>query len=625
MNTSESNLSAESPDLVPENIQEDASEQNTTQAEELQEFDYTTLDLEGLVDKLQHLIENYEIQKISKHVRAIKEAFDFELRKDQKIALDQFVADGNNEIDFKFESPQQNAFEKLHKKFRDEKRKFNRQFEKQLDENLITKKEIISQIKDLIATDENLNSTFKAFKELQEQWKSTGPVPKLANDDLWKTYHHHVERFYDFVYLNKELRDRDFKHNYQEKLKIVEKAEQLSEEKDFRRAYAELQVLHKIWKEDLGPVAKEQREEIWERFSAATKVMHNKKQEFQKVLDLEFEENLKQKNTVIDQIAHLVSNMANNHSKVQNQIKEFEQLREQFYKIGRVPSKSQKEIINRLKAVTKDFNTKKNQFYKAQKKSQQENLRLKKELVVKANALKDSDDFKNVTPEMIKIQNDWKNIGHIPRNQSEKLWQEFKNACNHYFDRINKEKNQVQKEEDKNFKAKMNILEELKKFNPEKDQEKNLKLINELMMRWDATGYVPRHKMKQLSTYQKLIEKCYSKMGLTPEQAEFLSFDQKFDLLTTQEDVNAIQKERMRIREKVNQLKDQTRQLENNLQFFANAKDDNPLVNNVLKEIEQHNEAIQGWNEKSKQLNILVHKLTKAQTEESAVEESDEG
>ncbi|MGB2243274.1 MAG: DUF349 domain-containing protein [Flavobacteriaceae bacterium] len=625
MNTSESNLSAESPDVVPENIQEDASEQNTTQAEELQEFDYTTLDLDGLVDKLQHLIENYEIQKISKHVRAIKEAFDFELRKEQKIALDQFVADENNEIDFKFESPQQNAFEKLHKKFRDEKRKFNRQFEKQLEENLITKKEIISQIKDLIATDENLNSTFKAFKELQEQWKSTGPVPKLVNDDLWKTYHHHVERFYDFVYLNKELRDRDFKHNYQEKLKIVEKAEQLSEEKDFRRAYAELQVLHKIWKEDLGPVAKEQREEIWERFSAATKVMHNKKQEFQKVLDLEFEENLKEKNTVIDQIAHLVSNMANNHSKVQNQIKEFEQLREQFYKIGRVPSKSQKEIINRLKAVTKDFNTKKNQFYKAQKKSQQENLRLKKELVVKANALKDSDDFKNVTPEMIKIQNDWKNIGHIPRNQSEKLWQEFKNACNHYFDRINKEKNQVQKEEDKNFKAKMNILEELKKFNPEKDQEKNLKLINELMMRWDATGYVPRHKMKQLSTYQKLIEKCYSKMGLTPEQAEFLSFDQKFDLLTAQEDVNTIQKERMRIREKVNQLKDQTRQLENNLQFFANAKDDNPLVNNVLKEIEQHNEAIQGWNEKSKQLNILVHKLTKAQTEESAVEESDEG
>lgn len=625
MNTSESNLSAESPDVVPENIQEEASEQNTTQAEELQEFDYTTLDPEALVDKLQHLIENYEIQKISKHVRAIKEAFDFELRKEQKIALDQFVADGNNEIDFKFESPQQNAFEKLHKKFRDEKRKFNRQFEKQLEENLIAKKEIISQIKDLIATDENLNSTFKAFKELQEQWKSTGPVPKLVNDDLWKTYHHHVERFYDFVYLNKELRDRDFKHNYQEKLKIVEKAEQLSEEKDFRRAYAELQVLHKIWKEDLGPVAKEQREEIWERFSAATKVMHNKKQEFQKVLELEFEENLKQKNTVIDQIAHLVSNMANNHSKVQNQIKEFEQLREQFYKIGRVPSKSQKEIINRLKAVTKDFNTKKNQFYKAQKKSQQENLRLKKELVVKANALKDSDDFKNVTPEMIKIQNDWKNIGHIPRNQSEKLWQEFKNACNHYFDRINKEKNQVQKEEDKNFKAKMNILEELKKFNPEKDQEKNLKFINELMMRWDATGYVPRHKMKQLSTYQKLIEKCYSKMGLTPEQAEFLSFDQKFDLLTTQEDVNAIQKERMRIREKVNQLKDQTRQLENNLQFFANAKDDNPLVNNVLKEIEQHNEAIQGWNEKSKQLNILVHKLTKAQTEESAVEDSDEG
>ena len=378
MNTSETHSSAESQDLVTENVQENDSKDTATQAEELQEVDYSTLNLESLVEKLQYLIENYEIQKINKHVRDIKDAFDFELRKEQKIALDQFISEGQDEANFRFESPLSKDFEKLHKKYRNEKRVFNRQFEKQLEENLIVKKEIINQIKGLIDADENLNSTFKNFKELQEKWKSTGPVPKVVNDDLWKTYHHHVERFYDFVYLNKELRDKDFKHNYQEKLKIVEKAEQLSEEADFRLAYSELQILHKIWKEDLGPVAKEQREEIWGRFRTATKVMHNKKQEFQKVLDLEFEENLNQKNKILDQITHLVSNTANNHNKVQNQIKEFEQLRDQFYKIGRVPNKRQKEIINRLKSLTKDFNSKKNQFYKAQKKNQQENLKLKK-------------------------------------------------------------------------------------------------------------------------------------------------------------------------------------------------------------------------------------------------------
>jgi len=624
MNTSETHLSPESQDLVPENLQEKDSKDSTTQPEELQEVDYSTLSLESLIEKLQYLIENYEIHKITKHVRDIKDAYDFELRKERKIALDQFISEGQDETNFSFESPLSKDFEKLHKKYRNEKRVYNRQFEKQLEENLIVKKEIINQIKALINADENLNSTFKNFKELQEQWKSTGPVPKVVNDDLWKTYHHHVERFYDFVYLNKELRDKDFKHNYQEKLKIVEKAEQLSNEVDFRRAYSELQILHKIWKEDLGPVAKEQREEIWERFSAATKEMHSKKQEFQKVLDLEFEENLNQKNKIIDQITHLVSNMANNHSKVQNQIKEFEQLRDQFYEIGRVPNKRQKEIINRLKGLTKDFNSKKNQFYKAQKKNQQENLRLKKELVEKANALKDSDDFKTITPEMIKIQNDWKKIGHIPRHQSETLWQEFKTACNHYFDRINKEKNQVQREEDKNFKAKKNILEELKKFTPGKEEKENLKFVNSLMMKWDSIGFVPRQKMKQLSNYQQLIEKCYTKMGLTSEQAEFMSFNQKFELLTEQEDVNSIQKERMRIREKVNELKDQTRQLENNLQFFANAKDDNPLVVNVLNDIKDHKDAIQGWNEKYKQLNILINKITKAQEEQESPLESNE-
>lgn len=622
MNTSETQSTAESQELVPENVQENDSKDSTTQAEELQEVDYNTLGLEALVEKLQYLIENYEIQKITKHVRDIKDAFDFELRKERKIALDQFISEGQDETNFRFESPLSKEFEKLHKKYRNEKRIYNRQFEKQLEENLIVKKEIINQIKALIDADENLNSTFKNFKELQEQWKSTGPVPKIVNDDLWKTYHHHVERFYDFVYLNKELRDKDFKHNYQEKLKIVEKAEQLSEEVDFRRAYSELQILHKIWKEDLGPVAKEQREEIWGRFSAATKVMHNKKQEFQKVLDLEFEQNLTHKNKILDQITHLVSNMANNHNKVQNQIKEFEQLRDQFYKVGRVPNKRQKEIINRLKSLTKDFNSKKNQFYKVQKKNQQENLKLKKELVERANALKDSDDFKTVTPEMIKIQNDWKKIGHIPRNQSETLWKEFKTACNHYFDRINKEKNQVQREEDKNFKAKKNILEELKKFTPGKEEKENLKFVNSLIMKWDSIGFVPRQKMKQLSNYQQLIEKCYAKMGLTSGQAEFLSFDQKFELLTQHEDVNSIQKERMRIREKVNELKDQTRQLENNLQFFANAKDDNPLVVNVLNDIKNHNEVIQGWNEKSKQLNILINKISKAQEDQQPPEDS---
>ena len=268
--------------------------------------------------------------------------------------------------------------------------------------------------------------------------------------------------FYDFLHLNRELRDLDFKHNLEEKQKIVERAEALGKEEDVNKAFRELQTLHKIWKEDIGPVAKEHREEIWERFSEATKVMHQRRQQYFKDLDKIFEKNLEKKNQIVEDIRNIAANIGQSHSEIQKQIKEVESLRESFFKAGKVPQKNNDESWSAFKDASRSFNRNKNAFYKNLKRNQQENLDKKKELLNLAISLKDSEDWETTTPEMKRIQREWKQIGHVPRKFSDKIWNEFKQACNQYFDRLHASRNKAYEAEMSNFEKKSKLLNEIK-------------------------------------------------------------------------------------------------------------------------------------------------------------------
>jgi hypothetical protein len=282
----EENTSQEDPQSeIDDSNAEDAEDVDNASRHSIPDLDYETLNMENLVGELQRLVKNEKVQTIKKNVDAIKAAFDVKFQDFLEQKKAEFIEGGGNEIDFRYNSVAKRQFNEVYGEYREKKDAYYKTLESNLQNNLKKRLELIERLKGLVNVEEDINDTYKNFKEIQKEWKNAGAIPRTHYNDVWKTYHHHMEIFYDFLNLNRELRDLDFKHNLEEKLKIIEKAEALQTETDIHKAFQELQTLHKIWKEDLGPVDKENREVVWDRFSAATKVIHEKRQEHFKSLE----------------------------------------------------------------------------------------------------------------------------------------------------------------------------------------------------------------------------------------------------------------------------------------------------------------------------------------------------
>ncbi|RIV69822.1 DUF349 domain-containing protein [Flagellimonas aequoris] len=612
----QSDDSNEAIDEIDESNAEDAEDSENEKRHYIPMLDYHSMPLENLVGELQRLVKNEKVQAIGRHVSAIKYEFDQKFQEFIEQKKEEFVSKGGNEIDFRYNSVAKRQFNEVYSDYREKRDQYYKQLEQNLKNNLHNRLQIIEELKGLIDVEEDINTTYNNFKELQERWKNAGPIPRTNYNDVWRTYHHHMEIFYDFLHLNRELRDLDFKHNLEEKQKLVERAEALADEPDLGKAFRELQTLHKIWKEDIGPVDKEHREEIWERFSNATKAMHQRRQEHFQELEKVFEKNLEKKQEIIASIAHIADHVADNHRGIQKQIKEVEALRDSFFKAGKVPQKVNEETWSHFKDAVRKFNRSKNSFYKNQKKDQQQNLEKKKELLDLALSLKDSDDWATVTPEMKRIQNEWKKIGHVPRKYSDKIWNEFKEACNHYFDRLHSDKNDAHKEEYENFDKKNACLERLKEFQLSGDKKKDLEAIKEFLAEWKQYGRIPYNKKHINGKFNKIVDALLKKLGVGRHESELLKYGNKVQELAKTEDNYAIGNERVFIRRKIDESKSEIRQLENNLQFFSGDSEDNPLVKEVIKNIDKQKEALQTWKEKLKKLNILEHKLNKEAEEE---------
>ena len=405
------------------------------------EESFESLSLEDLVNKFESLLENENSQNVRNNINKIKNSFNaaFAILIAEK--KDAFLADGGNVIDFNFTSPLKKRFNDLSKSFRERQQSFQKNRAQQLNQNLEIRLQIIEEIKGLINVEGDINSSYNTFKSLQERWRNTGQIPSTENNNTWNNYRHHVEIFYGFLHLNRDLRDLDYKHNLEQKQKIIQSTEELATETDLNRAFRELQALHKIWKEELGPVAKEFKDELWERFSAATKVINNKRQDYYGQLEETFNDNLVIKNDIIDKIKAISEKTSLVHKEWQANIKEIEALRDAFFKAGKVPSKQNEKTWTAFKDAVRIFNKNKNTYYKTLKKDQSENYRKKLELVEIAEQNKDSLDLETTLALMKDIQNRWKSIGHIPRKDSDKLWKRFRGACNLFFDRYHEQKN----------------------------------------------------------------------------------------------------------------------------------------------------------------------------------------
>ena len=445
---------------------------------------------------------------------------------------------------------------------------------------------------------------YKMFKIIQTRWRETGPIPRAKYNDTWRTYHHHVERFYDLLHLNNDLRDLDFKHNLEEKLKLVVRAEKLAELDDINVAFKELQVLHKLWKEEVGPIARDQREEVWERFSEATKKVHDQRHEFFKGLKSKYEDNIEKKLSVINEI--IAIDTTKNKSRVdwQKSIKEIEELRNKFFKIGQVPRAKSDEIWSKFKDATRKFNSEKNTYFKGIKKEHLENLNKKKLLIEQAVSLKDSDDWEATTAVMKKIQADWKNIGHVPRKYSDKLWKEFKDACNHFFDRLHSKEDAGNKEQLIIFNHKKELLSEIKAFS-EKNKDISIDLLKDYIAKWRDLGRVP-FEMRHIEVkFNKLVDKIVESNDIEKQEVEMLKFQNLVNSYLDQKNYRKLDSEQHFIRKKIDETIREIQQLENNIGFISNVTDDNPLVLNVRKQIDVYKEKLEIWKTKLNYLKQL--------------------
>ncbi len=592
----------EMDDAIAEDSEDDASNQR----HEIEMKDYHSLTMNELIKELESLVKNEKIPAIRDHVREIKIEFDAKFEEEMEQKKEEFLEEGGNIIDFHYSTPIKKKFDNIYFDFKEKRDNYYKALKQNLNENLKQRLAIIEELKGMIGLGADMNANFQQFKELQERWKKAGPVPRDQYHDLWRTYHHHVEHFYDFLHLDREFRDMDFKHNLEQKLKMIARAEELAKETNINRAFRELQMLHKMWKEEVGPVAKEYREDIWEKFSAATKQIHENRQAHFAELDKEREKNLEVKNDITAKIIAIAEEDIKSHNQAQKNIKKVEALREQFFKAGKVPRKDNEATWSAFKQGVRKFNRNKNAFYKNLKKEQYTNLEKKMELVEIAEKNQDSEDFKATTSLMKKIQNDWKKIGHVPRKDSDKIWKRFKKACNHYFNRLHAVQDEANKEEMEAFKAKKDLLDKTRELKLDGDHETNLKKIKTHIEEWKNLGRVPYNKRYIEGKFNKALDHLFSQLDMDKKEAEMIKYENRIQSLDEAEDTRKIEKEVIFLRKKISETKAEINQLENNLQFFSQDVDEsNPLVKEVLNNIEKHKNQLETWKAKLKKVRSL--------------------
>lgn len=584
---------------------EDAEDEGNKDRHTIELKEYDNMSLEALTSELERLVKNEKVQAIKNHVEGIKKEFDSQFNDLLEEKKADFLSDGGNEIDFYFTSPIQKQFKTIYKDYRNKLNEHRKNLDQNLKQNLANKLQIIEEIKGLLNVEENINTTYKHFKELQERWRQTGPIPRDKYNNAWNSYHHHVEMFYDFLHLNRDLRDLDFKHNLDKKLKIIERAEELAQDSDIMRAFRELQELHKMWKEELGPVDREYREAIWERFKASTKIINDKRQTFYQEIDKSYEKNLEIKLDIINKINDINNQETKSHGAWQSKIKAIETLRNDFFKAGKVPIKVNESTWAKFKAAVRTFNRQKNAFYKGLKKDQFTNLQKKLELIKIAEDNKDNEDIEVTTALMKKIQNDWKKIGHVPRKDSDKIWNQFKAACNHFFDRLNANRNAESKISLEAFSKKQELLEVLKSLKLTDDKEKDLETIKEYINQWNAIGRVPNDKRYIEGKYTKALDELFSNLNMDKDELEMIKFENKLEDLNNSDDNKNLDNERSFIRKRIDEIKAQINQLENNLQFFTNVDDTNPLVQEVHQNIDNHKDQLKLWTKKLSKIKEL--------------------
>ena len=611
MITEEPSAMQTTTEVESEDVEETQSDtDDEAEHHEIPTKNYENLSMDELVMEMEQLLEGNQINKIKTQIEDIKKEFlsQYHHLLDEK--REEFVEQNPETTEqFEYHLPAKAKFDQAYSQYREKKNAHFKKLQGDLQGNLDKRLEIVESMKTLINPAESMQDTLKHFNELRDQWKNIGPIPKDKYNHVWNNYHFHVENFYDYLHLDREARDLEFKHNLELKQKLVERAEALEYEPDTNTAFRALQGFHRMWKEEIGPVGKEHREEIWNQFSAATKKIHDRKDALNDEIKQREVTNLEIKQAIVAKIEELAQTKVNSHALWLKQADVVEGLRNDFFNAGKVPAESNEATWSTFKNAVRSFNILKNGFYKDLKKDQHDNLVKKTVLLEKALELKDSTDFETTTPIMMKIQDEWKTIGHVPRKNSDIIWKEFRGACNAYFENLKEQRSEVNQEEELAFAKKQELLEAVKAVELVGEHKADLDTIKSHIESWKAVGHVPRNKRHIDGKFNKVLDGLFEKLNVSRKDSEMLRFNNRVEHLAGEDGGRKLENEKIFIMRKIEEIQNEIFQLENNIQFFANAKNakkENPIVAEVRKNIEKHKESMDIWKDKLKQLRQIA-------------------
>ena len=556
--------------------------------------DYSQLSKAELVQRLGGLLSGKPIEKIRMGVESIKLNFykkhKAEIEKLRKEAED----NGGDQTAFVVEpDPLEDRLKELLKKYRDMKIDFNQKQEVEKHKNLQEKYKIIEEIKELVKSNESINDTFHQFRELQNHWRSVGVVPQANLKDLWETYHHYVEIFYDFIKINKDLRDLDLKKNLETKISICEKAEDLLLEPSIIKAFKSLQKLHEQWRET-GPVPQESKTELWERFKIITGKINKTHQEYFENLKDSQKQNLDSKTTLCERAEELASHEINSPKDWEECYQEMIELQKVWRTIGFAPKKDNNRIYGRFRSACDNFFARKREYFAHNKEEQQNNLQLKTDLCVQAEALKDSTEWKASSEDLINLQKKWKEVGPVPRKHSDQIWKRFRSACDHFFHRKSEHFSTIDSQYEDNLKLKLDLISEIESFEPTDSPEDNFQKLKDYQRRWSEIGFVPmKNKDEIQKKYRDVINKNFDSLKIDEGKKNLLKFKNKIENLSSKHQGGyKIEMERDKYINKLKQLENDVILWENNIGFFAKSKNAEGMIAEVKRKIEQGKEEI---------------------------------
>ena len=560
--------------------------------------DYSQLSPDELVAELDTLLKEQPIQHIGRQARSLREAFDAQVASRAKTESE---GEENPSPEKPSETEQALAkarehFDALWADYRKKREQFAAQMAVEQKANLEERLALIEELKNLIEKEEN--ASIREFHNIQARWRKCGMVPREQSSAVWQTYQHHVERFFDYLKLNREFRDMEFERNLAEKNKIIARAEELMNEPSVKKAFEELQMLHRLWKEETGPVAADQREAVWERFSAATRAIHERRHQFLRQQKEILKANLEAKLAVCQKIEDLAAQGASSHDGWQKKMAEVEALKEQFKAIGIVPENRNSEIWDRFKEVNRKFNQAKNAYYKELKRSQMSNLEKKTRLVEQAEALKDSTDWTETAAALKSLQAQWKEIGHVPRQKSDDLWARFRAACNYFFENMGAQRKNGDAQMQANLEQKEQLLAQAEAFAPGEDPNADIETLKTLSSAWRAAGRVPYAARRIEDKFNSLIDSYFEKLKVSRNDIAMIHFKDKVDQLAAEGNKQKFYAEMDFVRRKIDEITREVQRLKNNIEFFSSASTDNPLVREVNRNIERKSQALEQWKEK---------------------------